>query len=201
MSDNNFIDYYEALQVSPNADTQTIMRVYRHLAKRYHPDNPATGDSDQFHQLMAAHEVLTDPEKRAGYDLDYHEARAKQLEIAREAFSGDAFDDDEVVRERLLAVLYSQRRRDLVQPALGEVQLEKLLSCPREYLGFHIWYLREKGWIERTDRGIAITVAGIDGTEAARTNPLRDRLLTELAQGSGPAANGNGSAEAAGFRF
>ena len=28
-----FIDYYELLQVSPNADEDTIQRVFRHLAK------------------------------------------------------------------------------------------------------------------------------------------------------------------------
>ena len=33
------IDHYEVLQVSHRADLQTIQRVYRHLAKRYHPDN------------------------------------------------------------------------------------------------------------------------------------------------------------------
>ncbi|MEO7964396.1 MAG: J domain-containing protein, partial [Gemmatimonadaceae bacterium] len=32
-------DHYETLQVSPRADQETIERVFRHLAKRYHPDN------------------------------------------------------------------------------------------------------------------------------------------------------------------
>jgi curved DNA-binding protein len=37
-------DYYEFLQISPNADAETIHRVYRFLAARLHPDNtkPAT---------------------------------------------------------------------------------------------------------------------------------------------------------------
>jgi curved DNA-binding protein len=39
-----FMDYYEILQVSPNADQTTIERVYRLLAKKYHPDNAEEGD-------------------------------------------------------------------------------------------------------------------------------------------------------------
>jgi curved DNA-binding protein len=34
------VDYYEFLQISPNADVDTIHRVYRFLAARFHPDNP-----------------------------------------------------------------------------------------------------------------------------------------------------------------
>jgi curved DNA-binding protein len=34
-----FVAYYETLQLSPNADQATIERVYRLLAKKYHPDN------------------------------------------------------------------------------------------------------------------------------------------------------------------
>ncbi|HYY05797.1 MAG TPA: J domain-containing protein, partial [Candidatus Limnocylindria bacterium] len=32
-----FVDYYELLQVSPNADDETIHRVFRLLAKKHHP--------------------------------------------------------------------------------------------------------------------------------------------------------------------
>ena len=33
-----FIDYYELLQISSNAEPETIQRVYHMLAARYHPD-------------------------------------------------------------------------------------------------------------------------------------------------------------------
>ena len=48
MSQYTFTDYYEDLQVSSNADVETIERVYRLLAKRYHPDNNGTGDAEKF---------------------------------------------------------------------------------------------------------------------------------------------------------
>jgi len=38
------VDYYEVLQISPNAHVETIHRVYRLLAQHFHPDNKDTGD-------------------------------------------------------------------------------------------------------------------------------------------------------------
>ncbi|RPJ10205.1 MAG: molecular chaperone DnaJ, partial [Deltaproteobacteria bacterium] len=47
MNDDSISDYYEDLQVSPNADQETLERIYRMLAKRYHPDNGCTGCMDK----------------------------------------------------------------------------------------------------------------------------------------------------------
>ena len=41
---SKFIDYYETLEISPNANSGTIERMFRYLAQRYHPDNKDTGD-------------------------------------------------------------------------------------------------------------------------------------------------------------
>ncbi|HEY3739311.1 MAG TPA: J domain-containing protein, partial [Bryobacteraceae bacterium] len=65
-------DYYELLQLNQKADPDTIHRVYRILAQRYHPDNSETGDVQMFRRLLEAYAVLTDPEKRAVYDLSLH---------------------------------------------------------------------------------------------------------------------------------
>ena len=54
----DFLDYYEILQISPNAEAETIHRVFRILAARFHPDNPETGDSGKFIRLAKAYEVL-----------------------------------------------------------------------------------------------------------------------------------------------
>jgi hypothetical protein len=61
-------DCYEAMQLSPNADAETISRVYRLLAARYHPDNGESGDNEKFIQLSEAYRILSDPEMRARYD-------------------------------------------------------------------------------------------------------------------------------------
>jgi hypothetical protein len=68
------LDCYETMQLSRNADAETISRVYRLLASRYHPDNRETGDSEKFLRLAEAYQILSDPEKRARYDVGYRDA-------------------------------------------------------------------------------------------------------------------------------
>ena len=56
------IDYYEVLQISVNADAELIQRVFRLLARRYHPDNLSSGNATVFRQLHEAYSVLSDVE-------------------------------------------------------------------------------------------------------------------------------------------
>ena len=70
-----FVDHYETLQISPNADLDTIHRVYRILAQRFHPDNAETGDSETFRALIEGYRVLSDPEKRAAFDIEHRATR------------------------------------------------------------------------------------------------------------------------------
>lgn len=173
-----FVDHYEVLQVSSNADIETIGRIFRHLAKRYHPDNPKTADRDKFEQLVTAHKTLADPQNRASYDVSYQQNRSLHLRIVEEAGDPGNFDDDLIFRERLLSLLYVQRRRDGNEPGFGNLELASLLDCPQEHLEFHIWYVKEKGWIQRLDNGMfAITASGVDEIEAARLRLPQDHLL------------------------
>ena len=179
VSGNGFVDYYEILQVSPNADGETIERVFRHLAKRYHPDNPQTGDTDHFRTLVDAHRTLSDAESRVEYDASYKQGRADQWSVVEEAAGCGAYQEDQSLRDRVLSLLYVQRRRDVINPSMGNIELEGLLSCPQEHLEFHMWYLKEKQFVERTDRGFAITAHGVDAAETSRAVMTRDRLIPE----------------------
>lgn len=62
-------DYYEILGVSRDADKEEIKRVFRRLARKYHPDvNKEPGAEEKFKEINRAYEVLSDPELRARYD-------------------------------------------------------------------------------------------------------------------------------------
>ena len=62
-------DYYDLLNVSRDADQDTLKRAYRRLARQYHPDvNKEPGAEERFKEIGRAYEVLSDPEQRARYD-------------------------------------------------------------------------------------------------------------------------------------
>lgn len=66
----DYKDYYRILGVNRDADGKAIKKAYRNLARKYHPDtspdNPQA--EERFKEVNEAHEVLSDPQKRAQYD-------------------------------------------------------------------------------------------------------------------------------------
>jgi curved DNA-binding protein CbpA len=173
-----FVDYYDALQLSPNADTDTVQRVFRHLAKKYHPDAPNRGNPDLFRKILKAHEILMSPEKRAAYDVIHQEYWERKLCLVRDAGDGRTSRDNREIRDRILTLLYTQRRTSTRQPGLGEMELARLLHAPIEYFEFDLWYLRSKGLVERLDSGmLAISVGGVDQVERDGMHLSETRLL------------------------
>ena len=154
MAVESFTDYYELLQVSSNADEDTIHRVFRHLAKKYHPDVPGHGDARRFNLLVEAHRTLTEPEARAAYDVRHQHHWKRTWAVASEAADDQLFVDDAAIRERLLALLYIQRRRSVRQPGMGEMDLARVVGSPPEHIDFHLWYLKEKGWSRDRTSGV-----------------------------------------------
>jgi molecular chaperone DnaJ len=63
-------ELYTTLGVSKKASDEEIKKAYRKLARQYHPDrNPDDPAAEEkFKEISAAHDVLSDPEKRRQYD-------------------------------------------------------------------------------------------------------------------------------------
>lgn len=174
------VDYYEFLQISPNADADTIHRVYRFLAARLHPDNPASGDAEMFHLLKTAYDVLSNPARRADYD-----ATTKLEAVHRDPLSAsvdfmDKMDGELNRRLAVLAVLYYRRRTNPHAPEVSLTELELRMGFPRDYLDFTTWYLVKKGFITRADNSaFTLTADGVDFVETQRGNiPVLNKLLT-----------------------
>jgi len=192
MNANEFVDFYELLQLSPNADTDTIERMFRHLAKKTHPDSSEFADNEKFRLIVEAHQTLADPESRAGYDARYQDYWNHKWRLASEACDQTTFGQDKVVRERLLSLLYVQRRRDMNDPGLGELTIARLLHTPAELIEFHLWYLRSKGWVERLQTGhLAITADGVDQVEQGRFRVMPDHLLESRVPNGGEGVREN----------
>lgn len=163
-TDQTTANYYETLEASCNASFDTIERTFRYLAKRFHPDSSENGDPQRFSQIVEAYETLRDPDKRAEYDAQLEMQNNTQSAAVREA--GHA-STDTADRHRLLTLFYAQRRKDFKNPGIGISTLELQMGIPMEVLEFHIWFFRQKGWIDREESGtLSITASGVDKIEA-----------------------------------
>ena len=69
-------DYYEVLGVAKDATSEDIVRAYRKLAMKHHPDRNSGNDTKQseerFKEAKEAYEALSDENKRAAYDRFGH---------------------------------------------------------------------------------------------------------------------------------
>jgi curved DNA-binding protein CbpA len=181
MTETEVLDYYEFLEISPQATQETIHRVYRYLAARYHPDSAETGDLDKFTQLSAVYSVLSDPDRRA----EYNAQRAARPSAAHDPLSTtidflDQVEGDQNRRLAVLTILYFRRRMSPNDPVVTLAEIERRMGFPRDYLDFTTWYLAKKKFITKADNSdFALTVEGVDFIETQRaTVPLLDRLLT-----------------------
>ena len=121
--------------------------------------------------------MLSDPEQRTRYDLRYEEGRALQWGLAREAADGEVIEDDRSCASACshCSTCSAAATSD---PAMGNIELERLLSLPPAHLDFHVWFLKEKKLVERTER------ASRSPRWASRRR--RRRGATSRASGSSP---------------
>ena len=185
MSQSN---YYEFLQISPNAEQETIHRVYRYLAKRFHPDHPTSADPDKFLLVTKAYEVLSSPESRARYDESLTSPTEAGDQLSSSVDFMDSMDGELNRRLAVLGLLYFQRRTNATKPSVSLGELEDKMGFPRDYLDFTIWYLQKKGYITRADNSdFTLTVDGVDFVEEKRASmPMLQKLLTSDAGPDAP---------------
>lgn len=183
MEASSFVDYYKIMGVKPTIAIEDLNRRFHRLAKRYHPDNPVSGDRDRFDQLIEAHSVLKDAARRAQYDALYDKIVGPRQTFKSDSYESDTVGQDVDVQARLLSVFYTRRRRNIREPGVPEMELERIFGCPIQDLEFHLWYLRAKGWVERLENGmLAITVLGIDHVNAEHNRKKTTMLLMDRSQ-------------------
>ena len=183
---DGFVDYYELLQISPNAEFETIQRVFKMLAARHHPDNADSGDIQKFILLNEAFRVLSDPGERGAYDSRYHARTTQPLPVFELKEFAAGIDGEANRRMGILCLLYKSRRGNPDDPGLSVLEFETMMSMPREHLMFTLAYLREKVYVRLDDRSdYIITADGMDYVEEhlPRYRPLY-RLLKAAETGA-----------------
>ncbi|QHL88224.1 DnaJ domain-containing protein [Nibribacter ruber] len=77
-------NYYHILGLAPSASASEIKAAYKRLALKYHPDRNPLNDraEEQFKRVNEAYQILSDPRRKATYDLkrqyekNYHQSQA-----------------------------------------------------------------------------------------------------------------------------
>ena len=141
------IDHYEILRVGPQADEETLERVYRTLAERFHPVTPGTVTGAFFCASAGLTGIFSNPALRAQYNvLRRHTRGAARFSLrGREFFDGVRGGQNR--RLAVLCVLYRQQISNPDAPGLTLLDLELLTACTREELASGLWYLCEKKWV------------------------------------------------------
>src|SRR6185369_1826460 len=112
------MNFYITLGLRPGASDGDIRRAYRRLARRFHPGiNP--GDqtaAERFQQIVAAYEVLIDPERRRQYDAGEAPASAPP-EAGAPSFEFQGFDFS-VIAEGRSASTFGDLFADVIRAAV-----------------------------------------------------------------------------------
>jgi curved DNA-binding protein CbpA len=175
-------NYYDLLQVHPQAELETIHRVYKIFAARYHPDNQATGDAERFKLYNEAHRILSDPELRAAYDATLVSDQPRAMPVFQSREFTEGIDAEAKIRVGVLCLLYGKRRANPDFAALSMLDLEHLMDFPREHLRFAIWYLKAKKYITQDDRSSFIITA--EGVEYLEEQLPGNELMTRIFRAS-----------------
>src|SRR5580658_690087 len=179
------VNYYDLFQINPRAELETIERVYRLLAARYHPDNQNTGDPERFKVLCEAYAVLRDPAKRKEYDRQFEIRQTEPLAIFLGKEFTEGIDSEAKIRIGVLCLLYSKRRANPDYAALSLLDMENIMAFPRERLLFALWYLRAKRYVLQDDRSSFIIAAeGVDYLESQLpTNQILYKIFRDTESG------------------
>lgn len=103
-------DYYQILDVTPEASEEEIRKAYRKKAMAYHPDrNPGNPEAEaRFKEVAEAYGVLSDAQKRKQYDAA--RAYGARQEAAGEHFQ---YSQEDIFRDLFRDPRFQRMARDL----------------------------------------------------------------------------------------
>jgi curved DNA-binding protein CbpA len=125
-------DYYELLGVAPDATPAVIQACFFQLAKKWHPDRLGPDLADMrdlatkvFARMSEAHQILSDPMRRAEYDelrKDGAGSAEEQEQVQRVIRAATAFQKAEVLmrRNNSTAALEEARRAVELDPSQAD---------------------------------------------------------------------------------
>lgn len=91
------MNLYEILEVSENASEDTINKIYKIQAKKYHPDlqkseEEKTKSEEKMKKINDAYTILSDNQKRKEYDEKLKEQREYEKQIERQKIINETIE-------------------------------------------------------------------------------------------------------------
>lgn len=173
--------FYELLQVDPQAHPTIIRYAYRFLAGIYHPDNSETGNAETFRLISEAFKTLSDSGKRMAYDAHLGPMTKPGEKPGPDGkpispmggpgkgmgqmphFEKSNLSSNEIEFRLAILQLLLQARKKRVQTGGSSAKtIMDVLGTDMAETEFALWYLRERGYIERSEAVFMITVHGVD---------------------------------------
>jgi hypothetical protein len=118
----NWKDYYGALGVHMSAEPEVIKGAYNAMARKYHPDTG--GSTQRMKEINESYEVLSDPQRKASYDLYCRQRQASSAagRGARTQDSSGSSDAQKGTQSGQQPGSSSERSRPYRRPASGNAR-------------------------------------------------------------------------------
>jgi hypothetical protein len=169
--------HQEIVQAAAESDPGTLERVYRKLAKQYHPDNQQTGSAEAFLRVREAFAALSAL-------APGNNAPAEQIaDDAAAGVPGEIIFEQRLRRMKILALLYRRKSGNCRETGLSPLEISVSTKSSPDDTDFALWYLLNKRAVTCGDSArYEITPEGIDLLEQnAQTEP---RPVAMLAAGA-----------------
>ena len=168
MSKEGFIDYYELLEINPSANVELIETAVRAQLRRYSPQNTKTGDEAKFELVKKAYLALSNAKSRSSYDAEYKRRNSSDPNKTQRSISAEAVEDQARKRLAVLTAMYERMLKKPQDSELTAIEIATGTGHDVAQLEFALWFLREKGYIARTDVGdLRITASGVEWLEGS----------------------------------
>jgi curved DNA-binding protein len=203
-----FVDYYEFLMISPQADRAMVEWAARLMLARYGKMNEKQADEQKYNLVKEAYRTLADPKRRAAYDIERLELTEKPAAKAVEGgvsalparIDGEAIDpasihieltaniDDVRLQKRIrggiMSALYDVILTRPRNPELGRAEIARAVGISIDEMEFAIWYCREQGLLRTTAQGLySISTRGVDWVEGGGVAHLSEKLGPQVIAG------------------
>lgn len=153
-------DWYEILEVSPNASHEVIEKAYKVLAKKYHPDLQQTPQDkkiaeEKMKDLNEAYAILQDEQKKKEYDEKYK----RQKEIEKQKERQAIYQESRNIHSSIMPNDKTERYTPPSQPNSVSPEKEKeRKKAAREFAKAYNREIKKQMWIQKLKKLASVVI-------------------------------------------